>query len=149
MGVKSILWQWRANRASGFVWRGWREIFGRSRQEVIEGRGKVLNVELCNLYAFPEFVIKWNRWDGQEGTYSCGVSLVVIIHATLKSQPTDSRFFSSLSTQILASYAYLRMHTHYFFLNPHQLIKCILVTLNCNRRVVEMSSLNNTSTTGQ
>jgi hypothetical protein len=37
-----------------------RKIFGSSRQEVIEGRRKVLYLQLCNLYAFPEFVTQLN-----------------------------------------------------------------------------------------
>jgi len=42
-----------------------RKIFGQSRQEVIEGRRKVLNVQLCNLYAFPEFVTQVNDDTGE------------------------------------------------------------------------------------
>jgi hypothetical protein len=37
------------------VKRGTSKIFGGRMQVVIEGKRKVRNVQLCNLYAFPEF----------------------------------------------------------------------------------------------
>jgi hypothetical protein len=40
------------------VKRGTNKIFGGSMQEVIKGNRKVRNVQLCNLYVFPDFVIQ-------------------------------------------------------------------------------------------
>jgi hypothetical protein len=52
-----------------------RKIFGSSRQEVIEGRRNVLNVQFCKLYAFPEFVIQLND-EMAETAQTAGVSVV-------------------------------------------------------------------------
>jgi hypothetical protein len=56
------------------VKRGTSKIFGGSMQEVIKGKRKVRNVQFCNLYIFPEFVIQLNNVTG-ERAHIAGVSV--------------------------------------------------------------------------